>query len=83
MEDMTQPPPTIREIIANLQRFDPNTTLKVETYVEDGGFCSADVVDIGSWTAGVPVLIVGVTAEEYKNRLEELRQKLESQEAKE
>jgi hypothetical protein len=80
---MNTTPQTFRALITQLERFDPDAPLHVETYVERRGCWGTDITDIVQLASGAPVLLVGVTANQWTARLDELRQKLERPHAKE
>ena len=79
--DDQQPKTTVRDLMEQLERFDPEAPIRVETYIKGRGCWSTDIAEVIERgfpaPAGSPVLLLGVTAEQYKNRMEELLQKFD------
>ena len=78
-------PLIVRDIITQLEGFDPNAPLRIETCVRGRGCWSTDIIDIEERrppaSPGSPVLFIGVTADQWESRLEEVREKLERMES--
>lgn len=80
---MATSPQTVRDLITQLERFDPNAPIRLEIYLEGRGCWTTDFTEIVETPSGSPILLAGVTADRWASRLEEVREKLESMIAKE